>query len=295
MPHLPLGALRVFEAVARQGSFSGAAVELCVTQSAVSHQIRGLEAWLGAPLFERMGNRVAMLPHAADLASALGYAFRDIEAACQRAHRTGGTSVLTVAAIPSVAVCWLIPRLGAFSAAAPGVEVRIVYALHGRPVDFGDVDVAVIFSGTPPVLPGKAVTPFLPGGAVPVAAPHLGGPRTPAAMAAAGLLHDTDASGWRDWFFAAGERDPVVPAGPIFEDFNLLRAAALAGQGVALCALAIVADDLAEGRLEQLSATTIRDGYGYYVVADAAAPPAVEAFRRWLLATAGSPVDDPRR
>lgn len=288
MPHLPLGALRVFEAVARQGSFSSAAVELCVTQSAVSHQIRGLEAWLGAPLFERMGNRVAMLPHATDLASALGYAFRDVEGACQRARRAGGPSVLTVAAIPSVAVCWLIPRLGTFAAAAPGVEVRIVYALHGRPIDFSDVAVAVIFSEAPPILPGKVVTPFLPGSTVPVAAPHLGRPRTPAAMAAAGLLHDTDATGWRDWFAAAGDRDPAVPAGPIFEDFNLLRAAALAGQGVALCPLAIIADDLAEGRLVQLSGTAIREGCGYYIVSDAAAPPAVESFRQWLLSTADS-------
>ena len=69
MSQPPLGALRVFEAVARLGSFSRAADELCVTQSAVSHQIRGLEAWFGAALFERSGNRAILMGHAAELAA----------------------------------------------------------------------------------------------------------------------------------------------------------------------------------------------------------------------------------
>ena len=89
MSQPPLGALRVFEAVARHGSFSRAADELCVTQSAVSHQVRGLEAWFGAPLFERPGNRATLLPHGAELAAALARAFGDIDAACRRARRAG--------------------------------------------------------------------------------------------------------------------------------------------------------------------------------------------------------------
>ena len=75
MAQAPLGALRVFEAAARHGSFSRAADELCVTQSAVSHQVRSLEAWLGASLFERQGNRATLLPHGAELAVALGRSF----------------------------------------------------------------------------------------------------------------------------------------------------------------------------------------------------------------------------
>jgi DNA-binding transcriptional LysR family regulator len=90
MAQAPLGALRVFEAVARHGSFSRAADELCVTQSAVSHQVRGLEAWFGAPLFERSGNRATLLPHAERLAQALSRALEDIELACRQARRAGG-------------------------------------------------------------------------------------------------------------------------------------------------------------------------------------------------------------
>jgi DNA-binding transcriptional LysR family regulator len=287
----PLGALRVFEAAARHDSFSRAAAELCVTQSAVSHQIRALEAWFGAPLFARHGNRTSPLPHAETLAHALSRAFGEIDAACRAARREGGPPVLTVAAIPSIAVCWLIPRLGAFRALAPGIEIRLVYALHGRLIDFGDVDLAVVFGSAPPGEPGLSVTRFLPGAAAPVSAPHLRVPigASGAEMARAGLLHDSDETGWRAWLDAAGEPSRAVAAGPVFEDFNLLRAAALAGQGVALCPLAIIAEDLRAGRLVQLSTRTIRAENAYYIVmrrdTGAGGAEARDRFRDWLLST----------
>ena len=292
MSQPPLGALRVFEAVARLGSFSRAADELCVTQSAVSHQVRGLEAWFGAPLFERHGNRATLLPHAGGLAQALTRALGDIDAACRRARRAGGPPTLTVAVIPSVAICWLIPRLGGFRAIAPGLGVRIVYAIHGQPIDFHDVDVAVVFAAEPPVLAGMTVTRFLPGASAPVCAPHLGvaRPASGADMLRAGLLHDTDETGWRLWLDAAGGFGPGVAAGPVFEDFNLLRAATLAGQGVALCPTAIIADDLRVGRLVQLSERTIRPECAYHVVTrdadDERRSPAAGQFLVWLLSTA---------
>jgi len=285
MSQPPLGALRAFEAVARHGSFSRAADALCVTQSAVSHQVRGLEAWFGAPLFERHGNRASLLPHAVELAQALARALDDIDAACRRARRAGGPPVLTVAVIPSVAICWLIPRLGAFRALAPGIEVRIVYAFHGQPIDFRDVDLAVVFAESPQALPDVTKTHFLPGLTVPVCAPHRGRPGSVAEILHAGLLHDTDATGWRAWFDAAGASEVEVAAGPVFEDFNLLRAAALAGQGVALCPLAMIADDLRDGRLVQLSDTAIRAGCAYYIVVGARPKPEIETFRDWLLST----------
>lgn len=298
MPSAPLGALRVFEAAARHGSFSRAARELCVTQSAVSHQIRGLEVWLGAPLFERHGNRATLLPHAEILAQALTRAFADVEDACLRARRAGGSPSLTIAAIPSVAICWLIPRLDAYRALAPTTEVRLVYALHGQPVEFRDVDVAIVFGSDPPRIAGALVTRFLTGATVPVCAPHLGLDRsaTGADIVGAGLLHDTDATGWRTWLEAAGGPHTVAP-GPVFEDFNLLRAATLAGQGVALCPLAIIADDLREGRLVQLSERRINSDAAYYVVVPnhlALAPAsAASLFRDWLLSTGADRGLDP--
>jgi len=290
MAQAPLGALRVFEAAARHGSFSRAADELCVTQSAVSHQIRGLEAWLGASLFERRGNRATLLPHAVTLAQALERSFEEIEDACSRARRAGGPPKLTIAAIPSVAVCWLIPRLHEFRALTPATEVRLVYAFHGQPIDFRDVDVAIVFAAVPPAPEGAVVEKFLSGETAPVCAPHLGlnSSATGADMVRAGLLHDADATGWRTWLQDEGEPDGAAP-GPVFEDFNLLRAAALAGQGIALCPLAIVSDDLLEGRLIQLSEKTIRADSGYYVLIrdddHLPSPSVVKLFRDWILST----------
>jgi DNA-binding transcriptional LysR family regulator len=290
MAQAPLNALRVFEAVARHGSFSRAADELCVTQSAVSHQVRHLEGWFGGYLFERQGNRALLLPHAADLGRALALAFADIEAACRQARKAGGAPTLTVAVIPSVAICWLIPRLAEFRARAPQVDIRVLYAIHGREMDFRDVDVAVVFAGSPPALPGMEATRFLPGASAPVCSRPFAdahGPlAAPESIAAAGLLHDTDHAGWQAWL-AAGGID-AVPAGPVFDDFNLLRAATLAGQGVALCPLAIIGDDLAAGHVVQLSDRMIRDEYAYYLVWKQKPDPtgSISAFRDWLLATA---------
>lgn len=294
MSHAPLNALRAFEAVARHGSFSRAAKELFVTQSAISHQVRNLEAWLGAPLLDRNGNRPCLLPHAADLGRALTLALADIDSACRQAMRAEAPPTLTVAVIPSVAICWLIPRLAAFRRLWPGIDTRIQYAIHGRDIDFGSVDIAVVYSEGPPNLPGTTAAHFLPGESIPVCAGTVARGNaavgTPAGMVAAGLLHDTDPSGWRTWLAASGADPAEAESGPVFEDFNLLRAAALSGQGVAICPLAIIRDDLDAGRLVALSKTPIRREFAYYVVtrqtAGSRTGPARAAFCDWLLSTA---------
>lgn len=298
MTQVPLNALRVFEAAARHGSFSAAAEELCVTQSAVSHQMRQFETWLGGPLFAREGNRLRLLPHGDALARTLGASFAEIEQACRRARRASGPPTLVIAAIPSIAVCWLVPRLADFRALHPGIDIRIVYAIHGQRIDFTDIDFAVVFSEGAPAVDGVRATPFLPGMSAPVCNPRLaaeipGGDLGPALLAA-GLLHDSDLDGWREWLRRAGIEAPEVLPGPVFEDFNLLRAAALAGQGVALCPVALIGDDVRAGRLRQLSEITVHDDRGYHLLErpvqerSLATPPerkAAEAFRAWLLDT----------
>jgi LysR family transcriptional regulator, glycine cleavage system transcriptional activator len=148
MSTLPFNALRVFEAVARLGSFRAAAETLFVTQSAVSHQIHNIEKWLGKPLFEREGNRTRLLPHGVELARNLAVSMAEIEAACDRARDS--SQALVIAAIPSVAMCWLIPRLNNFRAAYPKIEVRIVYAMHGRDINFHDNHLAFVFAEEAP-------------------------------------------------------------------------------------------------------------------------------------------------
>lgn len=291
--HPPLTALRAFEVASRHGSFSAAAEELCVTQSAVSHQIRHLEDWMGAPLFVRgKGNRLSLLPHGAALAQTLTHSFAEIDAACRRARQAKDPPSLVIAAIPSLAVCWLIPRLTDFRRRHPEVHLRVVYALHGQAIDFADVDLALIFSKAgPPRLDGARATPFLPGASAPVCSPALAATMRRGEdydLSDALLLHDSGVGGWQRWFARADRPLPGAIDGPVFEDFNLLRAAALAGQGVALCPLAVIADDLRDERLVPLSAITVHDDSGYYLLDSpplgSATHAAAKAFREWLFA-----------
>ena len=293
MNPVPLNALRAFEAVARTGSIKAAAGTLFVTPSAVSHQMRNLEVLLGAPLFDRSGARPRLLPEGVALAQSLASAFAEIDRACAAVGGDRKSHPLVVAAIPSVAMCWLIPRLAAFRAAHPEVNLRIIYAMHGRDIDFRDVHLAFVFGETPPARPGIRAEPFLPGRAVPVCAPRLA-PDTAFAPADAvrrilslGLLHDTDQTGWARWLAQAGHDGPP-PDGPVFEDFNLLRGAALEGQGVALCPLAMVAGDLSAGRLVQMSDLTAGEGDRYWLLSAPIADPAqaaqARAFHDWAFA-----------
>lgn len=260
---VPLNALRAFDAVVRAGSFKGAAQILCVTQSAVSHQVRHLEEWLDRPLFDRSGTRPRLLPEAEDLARAAALSLDGITAACERLGEKARGGPLVIAAIPSVALCWLIPRLTNFRAAHPGIELRIVYAFHGQEVDFTEVDLAFVYSPVPLVRrPGALAELFLPGAAVPVVSPALADGR----LQEMPLLHDTDEAGWREWFARAGQDQPADLSGPVYQDFNLLRAAVLAGQGAALCPRAMIRDDLDAGRLYQLSEVSVLEGAGYYAL-----------------------------
>jgi DNA-binding transcriptional LysR family regulator len=291
----PLNALRAFEAVVRLGSFKSAADALFVTQSAISHQIRNLEAWLGKPLFEREGNQNRLLPHGVLLARSLSVSLTEIEAACHRARINSTSQALVIAAIPSVAMCWLIPRLRRFRVEHPSIEFRIVYAMHGRNIDFDAVHLAFVFAPEAPRIAGAVSVFFLSGESAPVCSPALlrqhgnnSGDQVSVHPLELGLLHDGDMAGWKTWLEETGEVVKDAIPGATFEDFNLLRAAALSGQGVALCPLAMVRPDLETGSLVQLSDHTISYGSDYYLVSKIAADPVLahqtRVFRDWALA-----------
>ena len=298
----PLNALRAFEAVARLGSFRAAAEVLFVTQSAVSHQIRNIEEWLGQPLFEREGNRTRLLPHAVELARSLSVSLTEIDAACHRARAAPASQALVIAAIPSVAMCWLIPRLSRFRAAHPDIEFRIVYAMHGRDINFQDVHLAFVFAPEAPRIAGIASGFFLSGKSAPVCSPTLlqrlgDGAGNAAQLIALGLLHDGETSGWKTWLQEIGHDAGGPIPGATFEDFNLLRAAALSGQGVALCPLAMVQPDLQSGSLVQLSDHTISYGSDYYLLSTDTAAPLLarqaQVFRDWAMAERDRPLGVP--
>lgn len=293
----PLNALKCFEAAARARSFSRAADELHVTQSAVSHQIRLLEDWFGVPLFERRGRQTDPTPKGEELARALAEAFAIMATACRRIGQPDSAPVLTVAALPSIATIWLIPRLSGFQAAHPEIPLKVVYAFHGRPFAIDDVDVAILW-GTGEGADGR-YTRFLDGDTVAVAnagfIQRVGPLDSPQMLLGAPLLHDTNRHGWQVWMRAAGLKHAGPSPGPIFEDFNLLRAAALAGQGVALCPRSLIATDLAAGRLVQLFDTAIMQDHAYYLVEPEDEShkhaTAIATFKSWLLASAKGAVE----
>src|SRR5437762_12174046 len=139
----PLNALKAFEAAARDESFTRAAEELCVTQGAVSHQVKALEAELGIKLFNRERQRLIITEAGRDYLTVLRDAFDRIAVGTERLVQRQTSGVLTVSTSPDFAAKWLVNRLGRFAEAHPSIDLRISATLH--PVDFAreDVDVAV--------------------------------------------------------------------------------------------------------------------------------------------------------
>ena len=283
----PLNALRAFEAAARHLSFTRAAQELNVTQAAVSHQVKALEARLGLALFRRRNRALvlteagqAYLPPVRDAFDAIAQATRRLEA-----RRSGG--VLTVSTMDSFAAAWLVPRLGRFRAAHPDVDVRIT--ITDRLVDFArdDVDLGIRYGRGH--YPGLNVVRLLTEDIFPVCSPALlrgeNPLRSPADLHYHTLLHDDMREDWRMWLMAATVADVDPTRGPAFSHSHLVIQAAADGQGVALGRGALVAQDLAAGRLVKPFDISLAAEYAYYVVTPTAAAeqPKITAFRDWLL------------
>lgn len=289
----PLNALRCFESAARWQSFSKSAEELHVTQSAVSHQIRQLEQWFGTSLFDRLGRQTVPTPKGQELAKALAEAFDIMAGACKRVSQSDAAPALTIASLPSIATIWLIPRLARFFSEHPEISVKVVYAFAGQPLNFDDYDIAILWGVDE--WDDCVKTPLLDGSTIAVCNPQFldreGAVAGPQDLSGKTLLHDTDRQGWQNWMRAAGFKHAGPAPGPTFEDFNLLRAAALAGQGVALCPKSLIRDDLASGRLIQLfNDIEIRRDHAYYMIESADAHhqhrAAIAQFKEWLLAQA---------
>lgn len=286
-----LNGLRTFEAAARHLSFTRAAAELNVTQAAVSHQIRVLEDQLGLKLFVRRNRRLALTEAGRRYLPAVSAAFASLHEATLQLAREERAGTLTVSTLASFATKWLVPRLGAFQARHPDIDVRI--ATGTDLVDFasGDIDMAIRYGrgDWPGVKAERLVTEDV----FPVCAPSLlegGRPlAVPADLANHTLLHVTAyPEDWRVWLTAAGV-DNVDPTHGIFFDLALTAIqAATEGLGVALGRDPLVAADLSAGRLIAPFEFTLPSESAYYVVAPAERwqAPKIAAFREWLRAIA---------
>jgi LysR family glycine cleavage system transcriptional activator len=287
-----LNALRSFEAAARHQSFTRAADELCVTQGAVSHQVKALEAELGLKLFNRERQGLAITDAGHDYLAVVRDAFDRIALGTDRLLQRLHSGVITVSTSPDFAAKWLVSRLGRFTEAYPEIELKVSAAMHH--VDFAreDVDLAIRHGagnwvGLDAVnLRSEAL--FL------VCSPALPrsrcGIHSPEDVLQFPLLHLNDRRDWSRWLEAAGASGEGLLHGPIFNHASMLIDAALDGQGIALARTALAAADLINGRLVRPFQTILPLKNTYWILCPKAtsALPKIVVFRDWLLAEAAT-------
>ena len=285
----PLTALAAFEAVARRGSFTRAAAELNLTQGAVSHRIRSLEAALGRPLLQRHHRRVEPTAEGAAYLPVVRGAFEMLAEGTRRIFGGTGT-VLTVSVEPGFAMFWLIPRLGRFQAAHPEVELRLTTTAQEGDLARGRIDAGIRYGdGRWPGLVAERLFAYE---MIPVCSPGLAaGPSplgTPADLAGHTLLHaQSDLADWGLWLAAAGVEGVDGTRGPRFDSTSLALTAAGDGLGVAIAPYAFVRDDLEDGWLVAPFAVTVAADAFYLVHPPATADhPGLAAFGDWLASEA---------
>ena len=289
----PLEALRAFDAAARHLSFTRAAEELFVTQSAVSKQVIGLESALATRLFERKTRALGLTAAGERLRRATELAFAELRRAAEEL-RGGDEPTVTLATTQSFASFWLIPRLADFRRSHPGIDIRI--SIDTRLVDLerGRFDGAVRYLQDRNA-PATALRLF--GDTVlPVVSPEYLKKSARRLVKPPDLVHhillayeDEDQRrpwlSWPTWLEMAGVAD-LRPAGSIaFNQYEPAIRAAVDGQGVALASLALVADLLKQGKLVAPLPQRFSNPRSYYLMLadNSGANPAVEPFRRWLM------------
>lgn len=286
-----LNGLRAFEAAARHLSFTRAATELNVTQTAISHQICRLEEQLGMSLFERRTRELRLTREAASYLPAVQAAFDELRQATARLQRPNRDALLTVSTTASLAAKWLVTRVAAFQDANPGIEVRITTSAHL--VDFRreEIDMAVRYGRGH--WPGLRAHWLMAEDIFPVCSPallHAPKPlRQPADLAHHTLLHTTASrEDWQLWLTAAGLPTSIAARrGLSFDQGFMAVQAAVDGLGVALGRTRFVEADIAAGRLVVPFDLALPADAGFYIVApeETADTPKIALFHDWLIAS----------
>jgi LysR family transcriptional regulator of beta-lactamase len=283
LSHLPLNALRAFEAAARQLSFTRAGLELRVTQAAVSHQVKTLEEILGVPLFRRLPRGLALTEEGEALLPVLTDAFRRISGTLDRFAGGRLREVLTLGAVGTFVTGWLLPRLPDFRAQHPFIDLRLL--TNNNRVDLAGegLDCAIRFGdgawhGTEAVrLFAAPLSPLC----APALAERL---RQPADLMRETLLRSYRMDEWERWFAVAELPAPSI-RGMVFDSSLTMAEAAAQGAGVALLPARMFGRDLHEGRLVRPFAQEITLGeYWLTRLKSRQESAAMEAFRLWLQA-----------
>lgn len=292
----PLNALKSFEAAARHESFTRAAEELCVTQGAVSQQVKALEAELGFKLFNRERQRLAITKAGREYLVVIRDALDRIAVGTERLMQRQSAGVLTVSTSPDFAAKWLVHRLGRFAEAYPDIDLRISATLHH--VDFAREDVDVAVRHGDGRWDGLHVERLCAEQLFPVCSPKLVAGRQrlskPADLLKVPLLHLDERKDWSAWLEAAGVAGAEISHGPVLNRASMVVDAAVDGHGVALARTALAAWDLINGRLVRPFTIALKLSKTYWIVCPRATAmlPKIATFRDWLLAEAA---DDTRR
>lgn len=248
----PLSAMRAFEAAARHRSARHAAEELSVTATAISHQLRALEDWLGVPLFLRKPRQLELTAAGRDLLGELGNAFDTMASAVARLREVPQRQTVTLSTTPAVASRWLLPHVGLLREQYPALDLHIHVTHEPVALDGHSADLAIRYgSGR---WRGLVAHKLFDNVFVPACSPRLKLKR-PADLARHGLLHfesctaKSEPLSWAGWQKLAKVRGLDPSAGPVFSDETHTIAAALAGHGVALMSRALIGDDLRRGTL----------------------------------------------
>lgn len=294
-----LQALACFEAAARHESYTRAAQELALTQGAVSRQITALEDFLGLPLFRRTRHGVALTERGREYALQVAPRLQGLEQDTLDVMSTQGSGgTLHLAAVPTFATRWLIPRLPDLHALHPDITVHI--EARTRPFMFADTACdAALFAGTPEQVhnwAGTQAVRLLAEEVVPVCCPRLLGADTslaPEAIAPLPLLQQsTRPNAWRQWFDAVGVIAPQALSGPRYEQFSMTVAAAACGMGLALVPRLLIEAELVRGELVVACDRPLQGERSYYLVSPERddVRPALQVFQAWLLQATASMV-----
>lgn len=280
-PHLPLNALRAFEAAARHLSFTRAAIELNVTQTAISHQIKRLEERLGATLFRRLPRGLMITEEGLALLPTLSDSFDRMADMLQRFEDGHLREVLTVGAVGTFAVGWLLPRLSALESRHPFIDLRL--STNNNRVDIAaeGLDYAIRFGNgawhdtQAQALFAAPLSPLC----TPAIARKL---KTPADVAQHTLLRSYRADEWPDWFAQAGLAAPRIK-GIVFDSSLPMVEAAVQGAGIALAPPLMFQRQISSGTLVAPFDISISKGrYWLTQLTSRPVSPAMAAFAAWL-------------
>lgn len=278
-------ALRTFAAAARRQSFRDAGLELGLTPSAVSHQVRAVEAWVGAPLFVRQVRQVRLTPLGETLSARLSQAFFDIDAALGQAKRQSVSTSLRIAALPLFTNVWLVPRLARFEALHPDLSLSIDTDARVVDLEKGEADVAI--RNVAAVTPGLFGRKLLDLRATPLCTPEVAqAVRAPQDLAGANVIDlSVGRAGWPEWFEAVGCKGLKPGRTLTFDNVPSAIDAAAQGRGVLLGLLPLVLDAPNASQLVAPLKHPPVDAGGYFVVCrkEDRASATVQAFMLWLI------------